>query len=350
MSVELYSYELTDFNLVGSIRLDGKLGLVKIHRAPDGKLVLLREIRYTTKSTHQLNRLGDALDLLSFIMDVGIRAERELTFGAGHYSGRPMPNSRSVSPVTQSGFAIEQLEQYDQVIQAAFQSSSRRETSWALKMSSLLQTYNNAQLLYPSFPSESYLNLMRILDAIFHQSDQVQGSLDFALRAAEVSIDLNNRIYKRICKIGSYKDRVTAAKTQARQIEDRFTQAKKKARVKSLNAAGKFVLVCMHSAYEYRNKYIHVGFPLPRSIIDMFHGGEKSGMRYLSPVLGISISKTVDFQDEGIVDQHEALGDDLIAHRFREERFVLLPTWYFLKELTREAISVELRTRIDQSK
>ncbi len=203
-------------------------------------------------------------------------------------------------------------------------------------MSHLFNTYNNARLLYPNFYDDSYLGMMRILDAL----SGAIGAYDIATFVAKISPDLNRRAYEAVNKIGSLKARFKIAEDF---FQERLNIAAKNPQkfaclsdMKSLDTYGKFIFSCLYSAYEYRSKFVHQGFPFPTSTA-------LSPEDYLSVSWGISHIKTFrpgGSRDEDSIDIHEVLSEYRSGEieKFKNTYFLLLPTWFFIKEIARAAL------------
>jgi hypothetical protein len=103
----------------------------------------------------------------------------------------------------------------------------------------------------------------------------------------------------------------------------------------------KVIFSCFYSAYQYRNKFVHIGFPFPDTVKESWGLEDGSGTAYFHPALGISWSKVyrpkVGLQEGDSIDVHEIVGAEF-ADDFKNKYFKLLPSWYFLKTLTREAL------------
>jgi hypothetical protein len=63
------------------------------------------------------------------------------------------------------------------------------------------------------------------------------------------------------------------------------------------------------------------------------------GTAFLDPTLGISwatLNRPDGFDANDLIDVHEIVGDE--AKDFKEKYFLLLPTWYFLRVITKEIL------------
>ena len=153
------SYELTPFNLEGHIDLKGKCGLLKLFPSEDGKIVLVDDVSFSTINQVEPtpSRCGNVCALLGFVLDIGIRRERLLALQDGFYFGQPLINPQSTKLIEQAQYDPELMERFDSTIQSFFRSGDSIKEAEAVRLSHLLESYNDARLLYPNFLNESYL-------------------------------------------------------------------------------------------------------------------------------------------------------------------------------------------------
>ncbi len=344
------SFELSEFNLNGAIVLDEKFGLSKIIRSPDGKLVLIRDGDWgaISASTPTLANISDLDSALGFVLDIGIRKEKALTMGHGFYFGHELiPHFQSSKQVSQSDFDAGLLEEIVNTINTKYHSRYSRSQRKALQLNHLLGTYNEARLLYPNFYTNSYLGLFRILDALSGAS----GSYDFAVWAAEVSSDLNKEIYRKITDMEVMSSKLQLATTLFARWSGAYKYNRGRDRrdlrpiMSNLSRYGQLVFVCFYSAYQYRSKFVHQGFPFPKVVIESF--GRDDGTNYISSAFGASHVKI--FRPDGLqggdtIDIHSAITlrhDE--TYQDYEEYFKLIPSWHWLKRLTRAAVIKEAK-------
>lgn len=338
---DLSSYELTDFNLQGHIKLGEKLGLVKLMRSEDGRLILVAEDNYErVNATEPIpNRVSKIDDILATVLDIGIRREKRLTFSGGFYFGTKLTQVQSNKVVEEKDLDLGLMEDMDSKLQAYYQSGDTLREIAAVKLSNLLEAYNNARLLFPSFHNESYLGLMRVLDALA----SVRGSCDFAVFVALASPALNTAIHGKILAIEGYADRIKISE----QIYTEWlakANAQKwscKDKMAAFSGPDRFVFSCFLSAYQYRNMFVHNGMPFPWTVIDTWGLGNDSGTAYLHPALGTSFSKVfrpTGYQEGDSLDIHCIVPDPKEEKAFKDQYFLLLPTWHFLKTVTRSTL------------
>jgi hypothetical protein len=77
----------------------------------------------------------------------------------------------------------------------------------------------------------------------------------------------------------------------------------------------------------------------------MFDTEGDSGVNYLSPIEGMAHIKNHTPQGDGgidTIDFHAVVGDKEEVLDFKDKYFKLIPTWHFLKQLTREALMKSL--------
>ncbi len=344
------SFELTEFNL-GSKKIDlnEKCGLVKIFRSDDGKLSLVVDasfdlIAWDVDVDIKFARIDS---LLGFVLDIGIQREKQLTHGDGFYFGTKLIRSpQSTKEILQEDFDDELLEQIYTKINDYYQSGDNSKELNAIKLTHLFDAYNSARLLYPNFYNDSYLALMRILDSI---SNGWSG-YDFAMNVANLSNDWNREIYEKIRKIGSYRSRIVIA-------ENLFSDCLKLAKVKKwkcfstmarFDKHDRFVFACFYSAYQYRSKFVHQGFPFP-SIGKVFVDLEKDdGTAYLGQSVASAHMKSFrpgGYQEGDDIDIHEVISlvTPKDVDKFKNVYFLLMPTWHFLKRVVRLALMEEIK-------
>ncbi len=111
------------------------------------------------------------------------------------------------------------------------------------------------------------------------------------------------------------------------------------AAMKTFDDAAQVVFVCFLSAYVYRNKFMHAGFPIPASVKDAF-GEDGAGTRYLPASTGLAWTRMLrddGIREDDLVDLHDLI-DAKDLQEFRDTYTHVLPTWYFLRTYAREAI------------
>lgn len=335
MEPQVQAWQLTEFNLTEQIKLGSKFGLVKIYRSQDNVLTLVADAKYGMRDTEktELANFLKTSSVLGFVLDIGIKLEKVLTYGHGFYAGTPLESVQSQKPIAQKDFDEALFERIGTFIDSNFQSGDKRKETFAIKTQHLFDVYNHARLLFPRFYEESYLGLMRIIDA----SGNTWRANEFAAHAASLSPELNKRVYDKVSAMPVFNTKVQKAKDL---FELRLRESEDKKPMESLDEPAQFVFACMYSAYQYRNKFMHVGFPFPNTVKDAWGIEEDLGTAYLSPVLGSMWSKVYrpdGAEDGDHIDIHEVV-DPKDAERFKDTYFHLLPTWHFLKQIAREAL------------
>ena len=342
------SFELTDFNIDGHIILGDKLGLLKIMRSEDGRLILVSDADYGVIDHGQPTQVekADINAVLGFVLDIGIKREKHLTYGDGFYFGTTLITSQSAKKVSQSDFDEALFEKAASAINSHYQSSDAEKSLGAMRINYLLGTYNDSRLLFPNFYNESYLGLMRILDAL---SSSARGAYDFAVFAAQVSSDLNEDIYNKVSAIASYQSRLQTAQDLFNDLlQNAQLQAKKNSQrwtcvapMVAFDQYAQFIFSCFYSAYQYRNKFVHVGIPFPGTVKDAYDLEHDSGMAYLNPAEALTFLKMHrpdGLEVDDYVDMHAVLSDAQEVSDFKDKYFKLIPTWHFLKCVSRAAL------------
>jgi len=340
---EFVSWQLTDFAIQDrQISLDGKLGLLKILRSEDGRLILVEDMNYG-KIDHDKPtpiKFAHSDSIMGFVLDIGIRRERQLTYGNGFYSGASLILPQSRRPVSEKNFDARLCDQISTFIDTHYQSDNKQMQADAIRLQSLLDTYNNAWLMYRTSPSDSYLGLIRIIDALDPYGEE-GGAGGFAAFAATISPKLNQSFCEKLKASGPFSKRLNTAIEVFDSVME-ITQKQKRnylEKMTKLDEAGKLVFACFYSAYQYRNNFVHQGFPFPDTVKESFGTEDNSVMAYLNPSLGIATIKT--YRPEGLqqgdtIDIHDVLSKRV--KNFKEQYFLLLPTWFFMKLIAREAL------------
>lgn len=310
-TMNIDSFELTEFNLAEDIKLDEKFGLIKITRSEDGKLILIRESDYgvISSTTPTPATISDIDSTLGFVLDIGIRKEKALTFGHGYYFGTKLVKSiQSEKKVVQTDFDPLLLEKIVSTINTKYHSRFSKSQRKALQLNHLFTAYNEARLLYPNFYTNSYLSLFRILDAL----SAAEGSYDFAVWVAKTSSILNKEVYKKVSDMRVMRSKLQLVDSLFLRLLSAYHPPRRgpdlRPVMNSLSKYGKFVFVCFYSAYQYRSKFVHQGFPFPRIVLESFE--QEKGTSYLSSSFGeahIKIFRPDGFQDGDTVDIHKAI-------------------------------------------
>lgn len=344
------SYELLEFNIDGHINLDQKRGMIKIMRSDDGRIILAEDSDYglIDQNNPTQTEIVDTYSMLGLVMDIGIKRTKQLTHSDGFYFGLPLVQSQSSKKISQKDFNSSLMEKIDSKIQKYFASGNASKEVQAIKYSNLIKTYNDARLLVTTFYNESYLAFLRILDSLSNGD----GSYSLARLGASTSHDLNEKIFKKVSTIDTYSERIKIAektfktcyadldkisKGTGKNKEKRKIATQTLQLISSFSPADIFIFSCLYSAYQYRNVFVHEGFPFPE-----LHGSNNgTGTAYLDPCAGQGIQKIIrpnDLQKEDIIDIHHVLKSPPKEKKFIEQYFLLLPTWLFLKEITRATL------------
>lgn len=340
------SYELLRFELEGQIDLGERRGLIKIGRSDDDHIVLFCNELYTSPSPTETRPLSvaDIDAALGFVLDIGIRRTKWLTQG-GFYIGTVRHPAQSERKVKQSDFDALLFDRLVSMIDRYYQSGDSKSASLAVRANYLLQEYNNARLLFPNFPNESYLSLLRIIDA----TTKSRGADEFAISAAEISPVFNSDVYEKVAGIAAFRDRRLdiAEQVFTKRLEYLSSRKQKKtfARMQVLVGPERLTFSCLYSAYQYRNKFVHYGLPFPYTLTIIFDPKEDIGTNYLSPVEGLSFRtkrSPQDIHEDDVFDFHAVVDDTEEEAAFKNSFFKLLPTWQFLSRLARKAIANEL--------
>lgn len=340
---EYNSWELTDFNIDGHIALSQKYGHLKMMRSEDGTLILVGDADYGLIDQTQPTPTSffNPDTTLGFVLDIGIQKEKQLTYRSGFYFGTRYIHPQSQKKVSQTDFDQTLFEKIGDLIQSHFQSGNSAKEIEAIKLQFLIDEYNNARLLYPNFYAESYLSLMRIIDAL---KGTDRGACDYATFVAQISPRINANVHAKLLAMPVYADRMQKATEIFSDWLTRATSGKTRWECADAMSAfddpAKFVFASFLSAYQYRNNFVHNGFPFPSVVKDAIGIAEDAGTAYISSTLGQSWSRfnrpDTGLQTGDLIDIHEIVGAE--APDFQEKYFLLVPTWHFLRKMTKEAI------------
>jgi hypothetical protein len=340
--VTLSCFQLTEFGIADQITLTGATGLVKICRSDDGILMLVCEDEggaAINPAQPTPANFAVANTILGYVLDIGVQRMKILTQGDGYYFGSELRPPQSMRVVAQKDYNEGLFAWIRASIDTSYQSADRAIATNAIRTQHLLDTYNNARLFYPNFISESYLSLMRIIEALGGSA----GRFDFALAAAQLSPALNQHIFDALAGVAAYPERLVKARALHAEAVAHITGnngANAAAPLVALDDPGKVVFACCVSPYEYRSKFVHIGFPIPGVVRDSLGFEDDLGTAYLHPTVGMTWSRMFrpdGLREEDIIDVHELI-EPAAFQKFKDVYFHLLPTWYFLKGYAREAI------------
>lgn len=342
------TFELTDFNLNDQIDLKELCGFFKIMRSDDRRLVLMMDAEYgmNDPDSPTPTRFVNTDAALGFVLDIGIRREKMLTYHDLYMGRQLVAPSQSSREVSQKDFDPKLLEKIDSAIHSNFHSGDMPKEIAAIRMNHLLNTYNDARLLFPNFYQDSYLSLMRILDAAV----MAKRRFDFAASVASISPDINREIYEKIAAVGGLAPRLKIAKDL---FDACFEKAKTwpcASKMAALDQYGQMVFSCFYSAYQYRSKFVHQGLPFPDIVKESLYLQDESGMAYLHPAMGtsyIKIFRPGGLEDGDTIDMHHVIDetDPDEMQRFQDNTyFQLIPTWHFVKRIVRVALTNKIES------
>jgi hypothetical protein len=335
----LSSWQLTSFNLKGEIVLgEERFGLIKIYRSDDGMVALLGNDDAILSGPGKPIRLDFAAPdpILGFTLDTGIRRTKALTKGNGFYFGSHMLRPTLTRPITQDDFNARRFAWLTDAINNGFQHTDKIKVTDAIRCHHLLEAYNDALLMHAQFASESYLALLRIIEAVVGSS----GGRPFAFGSAQISRALNAHVLMKLRTVDAYKERIDQATGLFAAESTKPDLKQHTAAISGFDDAAKVVFACMLSAYRYRNKFMHIGFPFPSTVTETVGAADDSGMTYLHPSTGLKWPRYLRHEGleiNDLIDMHEHI-EPSEMQAFQETYFHLLPTWHFLKTYAREAL------------
>ncbi len=354
MNKEFDSFELKNFNCEDQINLDQEFGYLKIMRSDDNLLTLIEDSEYKKidQSKTTFSDYFNRESALGFVLDIGIEKIKYLSRGSSFYFGTKLKNNNENKKITQKDYDKDLFAKIGNSFRKGFQSGDSDKEIQVIKFQNILGIYNNACLLFPGFHSESYLNLMRIIDTI---ADIKYGKgIDFAIFVTEISDKINKDVFISITNLDALKNRVEVSNKifnyQLKLLVDNNNKNKniKKEKVidtmNNFKAEDKLMFSLFFSLYQYRNQNVHKGFPFPDIIKDSFKTECNKDVPYISFASGQSWARynrpNENMKEEDFIDIHESLKS--IKNVFKDQYFILLPTWYFLKKIARQAILNQL--------
>lgn len=231
-------------------------------------------------------------------------------------------------------------------------SKSRKKRIEKLKLTNALKAYNDALLLHLNRVNEyaqseqSYLNFYRILD-MFAVGD---GAWDFADKTvSELSAHFIKTHYQKMRRVGLYKrHHIHISENIYKSKRQNLTKKVSNISIYDQSKAHRTFLVLLFSLYQFRNKWLHNGFPFPSKQVSV----KCNASRYF----GFSVGESLPLKDwhRGLV--HNRLNyisyEDLLQEIAPSSRgrprsafdklYLLWPTWYFLNDIVRELLNHKL--------
>lgn len=319
------AYLLNIDNIEKNIGLGGKGGLLAIRKVHGTNEVILEE-EVDTKNLNEF--VISAWPLLSFIFNRGIKPKKRLTY-YGRYN--PDDSKQNFSPLSGVNYNADEFGKYLHKINSLCKSSDIHKNKKGRKIYNMLKIYQNSLLMIPEFWSESYNNLIRILDCQYKSEET--SALYFPHKAMRIlSHSLMNKIFNEI------KDREVYKIDHLPYIKRLFKKLTKQNKKKSVltkysqSDASMLFYTALYSAYEHRNKFIHDGLEFPNKIKNIETAKERSWMNYFY----------VTFPSD---DEYRIVNKKLEKRRKPNYKklYLLLPKWHLLNIITREVIKYHLK-------
>jgi len=319
----------------GTIDLKGKAGLIKIRQIEDtGEVILDTDNTFNKVGSNYFN----VLSLLSLFLNKGFKIEKTLTFNGFYLPLQLFPRS---IPLSGDNYNPVLFENYYKKINILCSSNITRVYQKGTKIKNMLSIYNNSFLMLPNFYDESYLNLIRILD--FHRFPKNSDSFFFPDKTIRIlSRRFVKEIYKRIQKNDLYENHhIPTALKLFNKIQNQI-----RAKVVNYNLyntdAIKFFYIVLYVLYQYRNKFVHDGFPFPGKI-KYQHTGDLDTINYFD--ISVGESHITGYNPYQGFDIHMGLNQSFEKEKGREFKrfYLLLPKWYFLNQIVREVIFCHLK-------
>ena len=146
----LSCWQLTEFNLDGQVTL-GQFELVRICRSDAGILMLVTDDSFGLRD-HQYPapmQIAPTDSILGFILDIGIKRTKALTNGSGYFFDKPLLSAQSPRRISQQLFDAAEFQPIANTINENYQSRNVDKITHAIRCGHLMDTYNNARLLFP---------------------------------------------------------------------------------------------------------------------------------------------------------------------------------------------------------
>lgn len=343
------NYLLNLKNLKENIDLKSKAGLVCIRRAMAGsdEVILVADDRF-----NDVNQTFKPLPLLTLFLNKGIDIKAQITHGDSY---TPYPFDYEIGLLDGKNYDEQKFEQFFSKLNALCKSKTTQINRKGRKIANLLHIYQNAHLLIPKFYDESYLNLLRILDA--QAQIETSNAILFPNWIIKILLKGSKKFMKKIFQdIASIKvfqiEHLPLAMKLFKSKKKEFSKPQFAQHITLSNYSEdcmKFLYSILYVLYEYRNKYIHEAFLLPHKIQARPRRNELEGLSYLDASFGESHMLTYD-PEKGSesIDVHKILrqtkkkGSKKPTGKDFQDYYLLLPTWHLLNLIVRRVLFYRL--------
>lgn len=323
------TYLLNITQIKNNIDLKEKAGIICIRRAS----WCTEEVILETKDGYDQR----AIDLLAFLFNTGLKVERQIMFNCSY-----VPAEIAKLPALNiENFDIDLFDKYYLRILQLCKSKSLKHYRRGCKMKNLLEIYNKSKLLILNFKDESYLNLWRVLEA----QEELDGTnpLIFAHKIIKIlPKKFISDAYAQILNVELYKnEHVPLAKKMFEKIKkSSLEKSGDRSLSKKYYELDKFKVFFMslYALYQYRNKFVHCGFPFPHKISGVYDESA-SGLNYFGASFGEHDIINTEVAPIETIDKNRALKK---YHRKKyipfNKFYLLLPKRYFLNQIAREVL------------
>lgn len=341
---------LTNINKISNdfINLGNVAGLIKLQKVETGEVILYTDDNFREAGMNHV----EALSLLSLFFNQGIETTSFLASDGGYY---PQKFNNYPVVINNDGYDKKIFEEYFKKINKMCSSHNTNINRKGRNISNMLSAYRKALLLYPKYYEESYLNLVRIVDANRPSMKKDSNSWIFPHKAISV-------LPKRF--VNSFYNKLIVASEKIKYIKEEHINVALKffiknkefisGKVKNIQiykeSSFKFLYAVLFACYEYRNKYLHDSFPFPKKITSFHRDEGNKPLNYLGGSFGEGYCVSTDpFKS---IDIHKCLNISSENKKFKRTKrnirsydklYILLPTWYLLNLITREVLFYQLK-------
>lgn len=234
--------------------------------------------------------------------------------------------------------------------------SSRRKKDRIekVRLTNILRVYNDALLLNLNRTElygqsdESYLNLLRLLDGLV-----VGGNAwDFSDKVvSKIGNDYVKGHYSKMRRLKLYAQHHIPIAEKLFTTDESYIAKKIDITKYKKSKADRVFLITLYALYQFRNKWIHNGFPLPQK--ETLRNNEKT--KYFGMSIGASLpTKDLLRGSVSATGLNYMRYEDLIVEiapppagmsvsADYAKLYILWPTWFFLNDIVRELIKKELK-------
>lgn len=292
-----------------------------------------------------------ALDALGFIFGSGLAVEKNI-MSLGLYMPSDMNYCGRRVVLNGSMYSNANFRKLADHITSLDSSRKKKDRIEKVRLTNALAVYNKALLLKQnrtniySHSEESYLNLLRLLDGLV-----VAGNAwDFADKIVTgLSEKYVNKHYKKMRRLKLYVDYHIPIAEELFTVNKSYIKKKIDIARYNKSKAKRVFLISLYALYQFRNKWIHNGFPLPEKEVlinnstSNFFGISVGASLQTKDHLrgGVSMSGFNYISYEKLIYEVAPPPTGMSANADYGKLYVLWPTWYFLNSIVRESLKKE---------